>query len=58
MRNLKTSLLGDIDNLTSINPPHWQDCSGKLFLFLFWGTQEPQLRGLCLVNKYLKKSFC
>ena len=55
MRNLKTSLLGDINNLTSINPPNWQNCSGKLFWFLFWGTWEPQLKGLCLLNQYLKK---
>ena len=58
VRNLKTSLLGDIDNLTSINPPNRQDCSGKLSWFLLLGTREPQLKGLCLVNQYLKKSFC
>ena len=58
VRNLKTPLLGGIDNLFSISPPNWQDCSGKLFWFLLWGTREPQLKGPCLVNQYLKKKFC
>ena len=31
LRNLKFSLLGDIDNLTSINLPNSQYCSVKLF---------------------------
>ena len=44
MRNLKTSLLGDIDYLTSINLPSWWYCSIKLFWSSFWETKELQLK--------------
>ena len=57
MRNLKTSLLVDTDNLTSINTPNWQYCSRRLFWSSLWETREPQVNGLCFVNWYLKKSF-
>ena len=48
--NLETSLLGDIDNLTSINPPNWKYCNGKLFWSSLWETWEPQLKAFCSVN--------
>ena len=58
VRNLKTSLLGDIDYLTSINLSSWQYCSVKLFWSWFSETQKLQLKGLSLINQCLKKSFC
>ena len=50
VRNLETSLLGEIDNLTSINPPNWKYCNGKLFWSSLWETWEPRLKGLYSVN--------
>ena len=55
MRNLKTSVLAEIGNLTSINPPNWQNCSRKLFWSSLWGTRKLQLKGLCLVDFLFEK---
>ena len=54
MRNLKTSLLGDMnnfwDNVISKNPLNWQYHSAKPFWSSFRETREPLLKGLCLIN--------
>ena len=44
VRNLKTSLLGDTDYLTSINLPSWRYCSVKLFWSSLGETQELHLK--------------
>ena len=44
MRIVKTSLLGEINYLTSTNLPSWRYCSVKLFWSSLWETKELQLK--------------